>query len=58
MKRIVRLIVLIAALALITSTQSTVSAQAFKTGDMVANVGAGFGWYGYGYGQLHFLHLV
>lgn len=50
MKRIVRLIVLIAALALITSTQSTVSAQAFKTGDMVANVGAGFGWYGYGYG--------
>jgi hypothetical protein len=50
MKKIVRLIVFIVALALITSTQSTVNAQAFKTGDMVANVGAGFGWYGYGIG--------
>jgi len=25
-------------------------AQTFKNGDMVGNLGAGFGWYGYGYG--------
>lgn len=25
-------------------------AQAFKNGDMVGNLGVGFGWYGYGYG--------
>ncbi len=25
-------------------------AQAFQTGDMVGNLGVGFGWYGYGYG--------
>ena len=26
------------------------SAQAFKSGDLVGNLGVGFGWYGYGYG--------
>jgi hypothetical protein len=26
------------------------NAQAFKNGDMVGNLGVGFGWYGYGYG--------
>ena len=45
-----RLIVLVVAVAIITSAQSSVKAQAFQNGDMVANIGAGFGWYGYGYG--------
>jgi hypothetical protein len=49
MKKLSRLSVLVIALAIIVS-QSTVKAQAFKNGDMVGNLGVGFGWYGYGYG--------
>ena len=37
-------------IAFITSTQSSIKAQAFQNGDMVGNLGVGFGWYGYGYG--------
>lgn len=28
----------------------SLQAQTFKNGDMVGNLGVGFGWYGYGYG--------
>ena len=45
-----RFIVLIAAVAILAATQLTVNAQPFKTGDMVVNAGAGFGWYGYAFG--------
>ena len=48
MKKLIRLSVLVIALAIV--SQSTVKAQAFKNGDMVGNLGVGFGWYGYGYG--------
>lgn len=49
MKRKFRLVVSIVAVAVILS-QSSVNAQAFKNGDLVGNLGVGFGWYGYGYG--------
>jgi hypothetical protein len=49
MKKLTRISVLVIAMAIIVS-QSTVKAQAFKNGDMVGNLGVGFGWYGYGYG--------
>lgn len=48
MKKLTRLSVLVIALAI--ASQSTVKAQAFKNGDMVGNLGVGFGWYGYGFG--------
>jgi hypothetical protein len=50
MKKITQLFVLVVAVAILSTAQSTVKAQAFKNGDMVANLGAGFGWYSYGYG--------
>ena len=37
------------AIAIVVS-QSSLKAQSFKTGDMVGNLGVGFGWYGFGYG--------
>lgn len=50
MKRMKSFVVLIVAVAILAATQLSVNAQPFKTGDVVANIGAGFGWYGYGYG--------
>ena len=50
MKKIIRLCVLFMAIAFVALTQSNLKAQAFKNGDMVGNLGVGFGWYGYGYG--------
>ena len=50
MKKVNKLIFLVLAIALIASEPMTVKAQAFKSGDMVGNLGVGFGWYGYGYG--------
>lgn len=49
MKKLIRLSILVIAMAFLVS-QSTLNAQAFKSGDMVGNLGVGFGWYGYGYG--------
>ena len=49
MKNFTRISLLVIAMAIIVS-QSTVKAQAFKNGEMVGNLGVGFGWYGYGYG--------
>lgn len=37
-------------ITLLSLSQSTLKAQAFQNGDMVGNLGVGFGWYGYGYG--------
>jgi hypothetical protein len=53
MKKLMRLFVFVIAMAIIAS-QSTVQAQAFKKGDMAGNLGAAFGWYGYGYGVSSF----
>ena len=50
MKKIIRPFILVIAIAIFTSTLSPLKAQAFKNGDMVGNLGVGFGWYGYGYG--------
>lgn len=50
MKKNLKVLILILAIALMTATTSTIKAQAFQTGDMVGNLGVGFGWYGYGYG--------
>ncbi len=33
---------------------SNLQAQSFKNGDMAANLGMGFGWYGYGFGAKSF----
>ncbi len=49
MKKLIKLSVLILAVAILDSN-TTIKAQAFKNGDMVGNLGVGFGWYGYGYG--------
>jgi len=49
MKKLIKLSGLIVALAIF-SSNATLNAQAFKNGDMVGNLGVGFGWYGYGYG--------
>lgn len=54
MKRNLRLFILVMVIAFITATQTTVKAQAFQNGDMVGNLGVGFGWYGYGYGTTSF----
>jgi hypothetical protein len=50
MKKIIRPFILVIAIAIFTSALSPLKAQAFKNGDMVGNLGVGFGWYGYGYG--------
>jgi hypothetical protein len=50
MKKVFRLCVLFMAIGFVALTQSNLKAQAFKNGDMVGNLGVGFGWYGYGYG--------
>ena len=49
MKKLFKKSVLIIAIAII-AANTTVNAQAFKNGDMIGNLGVGFGWYGYGYG--------
>jgi hypothetical protein len=49
MKNLTGLFVSVLAVAIIAS-QPAVNAQAFKNGDMVGNLGAGIGWYSYGYG--------
>jgi hypothetical protein len=49
MKKLIKLSVLVIAITIF-SPQSALKAQAFKNGDMVGNLGVGFGWYGYGYG--------
>jgi hypothetical protein len=48
MKKLTKHLILVIAMTIIVS-QSTVKAQAFKNGDMVGNLGLGFGWYGYSY---------
>jgi hypothetical protein len=50
MKKNLKLLILVMAIAFITATTSSIKGQAFQNGDMVANLGFGFGWYGYGYG--------
>ena len=52
MKRKLRLFILVMVIAFITATQTTVKAQAFQNGDMVGNLGVGFGWYGYAFGAM------
>ena len=49
MKKLYKQSVLIIAIAIV-AANTTVNAQTFKNGDMVGNLGVGFGWYGYGYG--------
>jgi hypothetical protein len=49
MKNLKKLLIVLAAVIL-ASGQMNVQSQAFQTGSMVANLGAGFGWYSYGYG--------
>jgi hypothetical protein len=49
MKKLFKKSVLIIAIAIIAANTS-VNAQTFKNGDMVGNLGVGFGWYDYGYG--------
>ena len=49
MKKLYKQSVLIIAIAIV-AANTTVNAQAFKNGDMIGNLGVGFGWYGYGYG--------
>jgi hypothetical protein len=53
MKKNARIFVLVIALIFIVS-QSAIKAQTFKNGDMVGNLGLGFGWYSYGYGTTSF----
>ncbi|MGC1391454.1 MAG: hypothetical protein WA816_10495 [Bacteroidales bacterium] len=48
MKKLLKFSVLVIAVAIDVS-QSDLKAQAFKNGDMVGNLGFGFGWYGYSY---------
>ncbi len=49
MKNLTRISLLVIAMAIFMS-QTPAKGQAFKNGDMVGNLGVGFGWYGYGYG--------
>ncbi len=50
MKKKFGLFIIAMAIVFLTSSTSELKAQAFKNGDMVGNLGVGFGWYGYGYG--------
>jgi hypothetical protein len=45
MKKVITII----AVAFLVASYSNVKAQTFENGSMVANVGLGFGWYGYDY---------
>ncbi len=54
MKKLTKFFVAVAVIVLLAAAQSNVKAQAFQNGDMVANLGAGFGWYSYGYGATSF----
>jgi hypothetical protein len=49
MKKEIRLLVFVIAFAIISSSLSTMQAQAFKNGDLVGNLGLAFGWYSYAY---------
>lgn len=50
MKKITKIFAVTLTVAVFTFAQTSVKAQAFNNGDLVANLGAGFGWYSYGYG--------
>lgn len=50
MKKITKIFAVAVTVAVFAFAQTSVKAQAFNNGDMVANLGAGFGWYSYGYG--------
>jgi hypothetical protein len=41
---------LLLVLLVVVFSMTQLKAQAFKNGDLVGNLGVGFGWYGYGYG--------
>jgi hypothetical protein len=49
MKRKFGLLIIAMAIVFL-ATSSDLKAQTFKNGDMVGNLGLGFGWYSYGYG--------
>ena len=49
MKKRSQLLVLVMVLAVL-AIEPSAKAQAFNKGDMVGNLGLGFGWYSYGYG--------
>jgi hypothetical protein len=50
MKKRSQILVLVMVLTMMALEPASLKAQTFKNGDLVANLGAGFGWYGYGYG--------
>ena len=52
MKKLFFVILLTASIGLLSSFN--LQAQTFKNGDMVGNLGLGFGWYSYGYGAKSF----
>jgi hypothetical protein len=49
MKKNLRLLILVVGIVVLTSLPSIVKAQTFDKGNLVGNLGVGFGWYGYSY---------
>lgn len=58
MKKSIKILILAVVIAFIAATQTNVKAQAFQNGDMVGNLGVGFGWYGYGVGVTNSLPAI
>lgn len=54
MKKITKLFIAILAVAFLAAAQNNVKAQAFQNGNVVGNLGLGFGWYGYGHSVTSF----
>jgi hypothetical protein len=54
MKKTTKLLIAILTVAFIASFHQNVKAQAFQNGNVVANAGLGFGWYGYGHSVTSF----